>query len=445
MLVVKIFVRICIKKVMGQVFEKTGIADAYRTVFKNDKKLHEAEVLNNISAATGLLFIILAFHLYNQTKVFGPFSISVLDYGFLHFLVCYFLRKSGDSLPFTFYAILFGMAEIVFFLPALSWLSWKKNNFISWIEYLNYDNDAENFRLLFKGFWVWFYPFLMYVHLVLQIANLYSIYKYRNEVMFNRTMLLKQLKEKGSFYRKVKKYFDHMESNEDIGDFSDSEEESLENNVKNRKSNAEKEKTTANNRIKALNEERNLVNDVGLYIATKNSKLDRTESQVLGSGRQSRGSGTKNINVSVKDNTGRISRGSTTKFGGDVESRNKSVERGNSNRNKSVERTDKNITPGKKPPKSNSKLSSKITKPEEFSDSKGETQMNELKKSKRKNPEDRLNTLFAQKTLAKGGEKDQEKKNSKLDEKRREKKITDNKKKATQKKNDSDSISDLSI
>ena len=78
--------------------------------------------------------------------------------------------------------------------------------------------------------------------------------------MFNRTMLLEQLRQEGSFYKKVKKYFDRKESNALISDFGESNDAiSLEEGSLGRKSNVEKQRNSANKKIAAINQERNIL------------------------------------------------------------------------------------------------------------------------------------------------------------------------------------------
>lgn len=57
---------------------------------------------------------------------------------------------------------------------------------------------------------------VMLLHFILHLTNLFKIYKFRNEKLFNKHELINKLKEGGEFYKTVKKYFDHLESNDEI-------------------------------------------------------------------------------------------------------------------------------------------------------------------------------------------------------------------------------------
>lgn len=93
-------------------------------------------------------------------------------------------------MAWTFYAILIGMTEIIFFIPMFLWVTWHRRSFVDWIEWMNYDFEKVNFWEAYQGAWKGVWPILMMVHFVLHLMNLYRIYKFRNEKLFNKHELM---------------------------------------------------------------------------------------------------------------------------------------------------------------------------------------------------------------------------------------------------------------
>jgi hypothetical protein len=72
-------------------------------------------------------------------------------------------------MAWTFYAILIGMTEIIFFIPMFLWVTCYRRSFVDWIEWMNYDFEKVNFWEAYQGAWQGVWPTLMLVHFILHV------------------------------------------------------------------------------------------------------------------------------------------------------------------------------------------------------------------------------------------------------------------------------------
>jgi len=103
------------------------------------------------------------------------------------------------------------MSELLLFVPSYVWIVMFRRSFVDWLEWMGYENEKINFWNSFSGFWQPFWPILMAVHFVVHLMNLYEIYKYRNERLFGKLDLKNRMKQRGEFYRNVKRILIQMD------------------------------------------------------------------------------------------------------------------------------------------------------------------------------------------------------------------------------------------